>query len=539
MVQAGLAAQALASRHPEHAFELVPLTTRGDRAPAEPLTEAAQEGVFVTELEQAILRGEAELAVHSAKDLPTRETPGLAIAAYLPRADPRDVLVGRGAVRLETLPPQARVGTGSPRRSAQLLARRPDLQVVPIRGNVDTRLRRLAEGAVDGLILAGAGLQRLGRMEATCAWLPLDVMLPAPGQGALAVQAVPGSPAAGLAAALDDQATRRAVEAERAVLRGLGGGCLSAVGVHAVVEGAELAIAAVVMAEGGPGVARAAARGRHDPTVVADVVALLRQRGAAHLLRAGSDGRPLAGLRVMVTRALEQAGAFVAALQEAGAAVVLCPVIAIEPLAVPEDFLARLPGYDWVVFTSVNGVERFFGLLGEARPPAAVRMGAIGPETAGRLATYGARADVVPVRFVAEDLAEAFPDAAIRGRRILLPRARGSRDALPERLRERGAQVDVVEVYRAVPPPNLPARLRRLLQAGLDVVTFTSSSTVRNFADALAGEGLPAGVRVACIGPITAATARERGLPVDIIAEEYTARGLRDALVRHRVAIKA
>ena len=539
MVQAGLAAQALATRHPEHDFVLVPLSTHGDRMPAEPLTEAAQEGVFVIDLEQAILRGEAELAVHSAKDLPTRPTPGLTIAAYLPRADPRDVLVGRGAVSLETLPHRARVGTGSPRRSAQLLARRPDLQVVPIRGNVDTRLRRLAEGAVDGLILAGAGLQRLGRMEATCAWLPLDVMLPAPGQGALAVQAVPGSPAAGLAAELDDRATRRAVEAERAVLRGLGGGCLSAVGVHAQVEGRELAIAAVVMAEGTEAVARAAARGRNDATVVAEVVSLLRERGAPHLLRAAPEERPLAGVRVMVTRALEQAGAFVAALKDAGASVVMCPVIAIEPLAVPEDFLARLPGYDWVVFTSVNGVERFFGLLGDARPPAAVQMAAIGPQTAGRLAMYGARAAVVPARFVAEDLAEAFPEAAIRGRRMLLPRARGSRDVLPERLRERGAQVDVVEVYHAVPPPNLPARLHSLLHAGLDVVTFTSSSTVRNFADALAGEPIPAGVRVACIGPITAATARERGLSVAIIAEEYTARGLRDALVRHRVAMNA
>src|SRR5207302_1034241 len=247
-----------------------------DRSPGLPLTEAAQEGVFVKELEQAVLSGLADLAVHSAKDLPTRETAGLEIAAYLPRADPRDVLVGREPVSLKTLAPGARVGTGSPRRSAQLLAQRPDLRVVPVRGNVDTRLRRLAEGDVDALVLAGAGLERLGRTEEPIAWLSLDSMLPAPGQGALALQAAVGT--------------------------------------------------------------QAAARGRDDAGVVGEVVAGLRGRGAGRLLRSGAGTGPLAGLRVMVTRPPEQAGAFSAALQEAGAEVLLCPLIAIEALPAPPDF---------------------------------------------------------------------------------------------------------------------------------------------------------------------------------------------------------
>src|SRR3982074_2810058 len=215
MIQAQLAADALAHRYPEHEFPLTPLTTHGDRNPAMRLSESPREGVFVKDLEQALLDGRAELAVHSAKDLPTLPTQSLTLAAFLPREDARDVLIARPPGTLAQLPQGARIGTGSPRRAAQIAAIRPDLQALEIRGNVDTRLRRLAEGAVDALVLAAAGLERLGRLEAAHERLPLDVMLPAPGQGALAIQAIEGSEAARLAAAVDDPKTSRAVHAER------------------------------------------------------------------------------------------------------------------------------------------------------------------------------------------------------------------------------------------------------------------------------------------------------------------------------------
>src|SRR5437899_12712984 len=152
------------------------------------LSESPREGVFVKDLEQALLDGRAELAVHSAKDLPTLPTSGLTLAAFLPREDPRDVLIAQPPGTLAQLPAGARIGTGSPRRAAQIAAVRPDLQTGEIRGNVDTRLRRLAEGMVDGLILAVAGLERLGRLDEAHELLPFDVMLPAPGQGALVLQ---------------------------------------------------------------------------------------------------------------------------------------------------------------------------------------------------------------------------------------------------------------------------------------------------------------------------------------------------------------
>jgi hydroxymethylbilane synthase len=539
LIQADLALAVLARRHPAHEFVLAPVETAGDRAPSLRLTEAAQEGVFVKELEQALLDGRAELAVHSAKDLPTSATPGLMLAAFLPRADARDTLIAHDARTVHALPPGARIGTGSPRRAAQLLAIRGDLRPVPIRGNVDTRLRRLAEGTVDALVLAAAGMARLNRLDEVDEFLSFDVMLPAPGQGALALQTCEGSDAARLAAEVDDRPTRRAVEAERAVLRRLGGGCLSAIGAHGVIEDDALLLSAVVLTEDGTRVVRAQSRGDDDEAVIEEVVRMLQAQGAAGLLNLAAD-RPLAGVRVMVTRADAQAGGLTRLLEERGATVRVCPVIEIQNLPVEVSRFANLDQYDWCLFTSANGVERFFELVAEAGStmPVRVRVGAIGPETAARLRQHGVVAELVPARFIAEDLADALPAAVVRGKRILLPRAAGARDVLPDRLRAAGAVVDVIETYRAIAPAELSARLPATL-AGIDIVTFTSSSTVRNFTAALNGASLPAGCRTACIGPITAATARELGLRVDIIAQEYTARGLAEALARHHTSIRA
>lgn len=537
MIQARLVADALARRYPEHEFTLTPLTTHGDRQPAMRLSESPREGVFVKDLEQALLDGQAELAVHSAKDLPTQPTPGLILAAFLPREDVRDALIARPPGTLTQLPPGARIGTGSPRRAAQIAAVRPDLQTVEIRGNVDTRLRRLAEGVVDALVLAAAGLSRLGRLGEAHELLSLDVMLPAPGQGALAVQAIEGSEAAGLAAAIDDPRTSRAVNAERALLRRLGGGCLSALGAYALVDQDDLVLQTVVLDAKGSTVIRAQARGRLDAQVIEEVAASLESQGAGGLLTR-PDGS-LAGLRVMVTRADGQASAFVESLEARGATTVRCPVITIEPIAVDPAALRDLGRYDWVVLTSANGVDRLRELLHEAHRdfPANLKVAAIGPETAARAEDAGMTPALLPPRFIAEELADALAAAMVPGARILLARAAGARDVLPEQLRARGARVDVIETYRAVPPADVGPRLAACLPE-VDMITFTSSSTVRHFVDSLS-DALPERVRVACIGPITAQTARELGLRVDIIAQEYTTRGLVDAIVRSRTPIPA
>jgi hydroxymethylbilane synthase len=232
------------------AVELVEVTTEGDTSKAS-LASLGGTGVFVSALRDALLAGEIDFAVHSLKDLPTADADGLVLAALPPRADPRDVLIARDGLTLSELPAGSRVGTGSPRRAAQLRALGFGLDVVDVRGNVDTRLRLVSDGVLDAVVLARAGLVRLGRAdEATELFDPL-LMLPAPGQGALAVETrsadVPLVAALGL---LDDAATRASVLAERALLARLEAGCAAPVGALAEVvegdEGAELFLRAVV-----------------------------------------------------------------------------------------------------------------------------------------------------------------------------------------------------------------------------------------------------------------------------------------------------
>jgi len=241
----------------------------------------------------------------------------------------------------------------------------------------------------------------------------------------------------------------------------------------------------------------------------------------------------------MVTRADHQATGLANALRALGADAIVCPVIAIEPIAVDPALVHDLGRYDWLVLTSANGVDRLGEILREANRdfPAHIKVAAIGPETAARAEEAGMTPALVPSRFIAEELAQALAAAMTPGARILLARAAGSRDVLPDQLRARGARVDVVETYRAVPPADLRPRLAACL-VGVDVITFTSSSTVRHFVGAMP-EPPSDRVKIACIGPIAAQTARDLGLRVDIIAQEYTTRGLVDAIVRSRTPIPA
>ena len=225
---------------------LVPVTTSGDVS-TEPLSQIGGTGVFVTALRAAVLTGEVDVAVHSLKDLPTAPDPALTLAAVPAREDPRDALVSREALVLSELPSQARIGTGSPRRAAQLRQLRPDLEVVDIRGNVDTRVRKVADGEVDAVVLARAGLARLGRLDDVSEVLDTERMLPAPGQGALAVEcrADDSRLASVLHDSLEDVATRAAVTAERSLLAALEAGCTAPVGALAELAGDELRLRAV------------------------------------------------------------------------------------------------------------------------------------------------------------------------------------------------------------------------------------------------------------------------------------------------------
>jgi hydroxymethylbilane synthase len=251
-----------------HEVELVEITTEGDRSQAEgaPLAASASTGVFVNALRDALLDGRVDVAVHSLKDLPTYPAEGIALAAIPGREDPRDVVVARDGLTLGELPVGSRLGTGSPRRAAQVHALGLGLDVVGVRGNVDTRIGKVRSGEYDAVVLARAGLARIGRLDEVTEVLDPLQMLPAPGQGALAVECRSGDELAGaLTAALDDPHARAAVEAERAVLATLEGGCSAPIGALAEVvegeDGEELWVRAVALSLDGALAVRKSATG--------------------------------------------------------------------------------------------------------------------------------------------------------------------------------------------------------------------------------------------------------------------------------------
>jgi len=281
MAQSSLVAAAITARTGCH-VELVGVTTHGDVSQAQ-LAQIGGTGVFVSALRDRLLAGDVDLAVHSLKDLPTGQPEQIVLAAVPRRDDPRDALVTRDGAKLADLPAGATIGTGSPRRAAQLTLLRKDIRCVPIRGNADTRLGKVGAGDLDAVVLAAAGLARIGRMEAASEVFEPDDMLPAPGQGALAVECrADDSGLAELLRAVDDPLSRAAVTAERAVLAFLEAGCSAPIGAYAAGTAEHLHLHAAVIAPDGRQVLRASGDGRPG------AAAQLGQDIAARLLRDGA-----------------------------------------------------------------------------------------------------------------------------------------------------------------------------------------------------------------------------------------------------------
>jgi hydroxymethylbilane synthase len=529
---------------------LVIVETEGDRRAPD---TAWGEGAFVAAIERALLAGRVDLAVHSAKDVPTEEDPRLRIGAFLARADPRDALVVRADSRerrLDDLAAGRRVGTDSPRRVGFVLARRPDLLVHPLHGNVDTRLRRLDDGETDALVLAAAGLDRLGRADRIAERLDLDVVLPAPGQGAIAIQIRrDDARLVDLTAAIDDRPTRLAVEAERAFLLASGGGCRAPIGALATVEGDQLVIVGGYVRPDGSAVARDRVRGpaADGRQLGAALAGLL----GARLPNIGRDGdAPTAATvpagaatatrrpRVIVARAADQAAELIDCL--AGFAIdgISVPAIAVAQMPAGGDLdrVARdLARYQWAVVTSANGVRAIVTAVGPLIPaPGVPKWAAIGAATRRALEDAGFEVEFVPGQAVAIAIAAELP--AGPGDRVLLLRGDLADEELPDALRARGVEVDDVVAYRTVEAPDASrALLRRAIEAGrVDAVLFTSGSTVRGLVALAAAESLVdvTAIPAICIGPKTALEARRLGFHVLTEAPSRGAQALAAATAR-------
>jgi hydroxymethylbilane synthase len=510
-----------------HEVELVRIVTHGDVITA-PLASLGGAGVFVGAVRAAVLSGEADFAVHSFKDLPTAPEDGLALAAVPEREDPADALCGGRT--LAQLPPGARVGTGSPRRAAQLLALRPDLEVVEIRGNVETRLARTTDD-LDAVILAAAGLNRLGLAEHVTERLDPRTFVPAPAQGALALECrADRTDVLEALAALDDPATRLAALAEREVLAGLAAGCAAPVAALAGVANGRLhLVARVVATDGTRDLAFATSTDAPDEAAARGAGTLaartLLDRGAATLVDLGaSKADALRGRRVLLP-ARAPAG-LAARLASGGADVVEVLLTTQEPLPLGEFRAAVAGGFDWLVVSSAATVAVL--AAGDVRPgdlaPGA-RIAAVGPATAQALREFGLTPDLVARAGGGAALVADFPAGPGT---VLLPGAAQPSAEPASGLSRKGWTVRSVAVYETV-PAEVPAEVISDWRTGrFDVFVVTAASVARA---AVAACGLP-GPGVVAIGESSAAACRDLGLTVLAVASAPTAASLVEAAVR-------
>ena len=524
LAQAAVVAGALEARHVAH--EVVVIETEGDKRQPD---QAWGEGAFVTAIERALADGRVDVAVHSAKDIPTEEDLRLRVAAYLKRAEPRDALVLPTGVSgtLDTLPAGTIVGTDSPRRTGFLRAHRADLEVRPLHGNVDTRLRRLDEGAVGALLLAAAGLIRLGRADRISELVPVDVVPPAPGQGAIAVQVrLDDQEMAAIVARIDDLATRQAVEAERAFLRATGGGCRAPIGALAAVNGEAIELTGGFASVDGRATGRETISGPIEKRL--ELALSLAKRVVAQ--RARLPGAP----RVLLTRPADHSRQLAARLAEHGIAAVVVPAIDVELLDDTPELnaaLAQIARFDRVVVTSANGaraVGRAAARLGIDL--SAIRWAAVGRATARELLNVGGRQIWIPTESKADTLAHELPLQA--GQSVLWTRGDLADTTLADVLRERGAAVTSITVYQTiVGPASGRAALATALSEGYtDAVVLASPSAVagllRMVPDSARSDLLAVGA--VTVGPRTTAAALDAGFVVlgeasapdaDLIAE--------------------
>jgi len=513
--------------------ELVRIRTVGDDL-AGPLSAAPQPGVFVSALRDALLAGEVDVVVHSMKDLPSAPVHGITLAAVPPREDSHDVLVTHARCGLASLPSGARVGTSSPRRAAQLHALRPDLEIVDLRGNVDTRIERVRSGELDAAVLAAAGIRRIGRQDEIDD--VLEQLMPAPAQGALAVEV--RSDDADLVAALavlDDPLTRRQVMAERAVLAGLAATCTSAVAASSKPregEGDNLLLTARVDGPRGTAAvertiaAHVPLRDDRSARDLGQVMArVLLSDGADVLLR--GDGWTQAEApdltTVWVTRPATGAHADVDALRAAGMCVLEAPVLRVRPDESASGAAQRLleaisSDATLVAVTSAAAVDALVALVGEADVREAfaqaaardVRIAAVGQGTASSLTALGARDVLVPTVQDSEAMLEMLDDV-IPGLAVL-PRGNLAMRGLQEGLESAGWAVLAEQVYvtetTAVPVGVVDA----VAGGAVDVIVLRSPSAVRAVRDAMDSRPVPDSCALV-VGGRTTAAAVEREWP--------------------------
>ncbi len=528
LAQSQHVAEALTRAVPAIEVEVVIVQSQGDKLFDAPLSRIAGKGVFTKEIEDALMDGRIDLAVHSLKDLPTQSPPGLAVAAVPARESPWDVLVAPRPLRLVDLPAGSVAGTSSLRRASQLRARHPQLEIRELRGNVPTRIRKMLEGQYAAIVLAEAGLHRLGLQPPFAERMDPQAMLPAPGQGALGLQ-IRGDDRelAGHLAALDDAATSACCTAERTLLDRLGGGCQVPLGAHAEYgAGGEMTLRARVLSQDGTTVVEAVCTGPDPVALGEQAAAELRTRGAEELIAAVIESAPeppseipdatpsRREVRVIVTRDEDADGPLSRELRNRGMVPVCLPLVRtrLHPGVFTE--IDGAPVFEWVVATSANAVDALAAAPPEVRHPLQrARFASVGKATTQKLESVGFTAEVTGTAG-REELLEALLPLVEGGARVLVLRGTLAPPRIVDALRVHGCAVTDLVVYETTRVPESAGLMGDLLRGGAcHAVAFCSSSAADAFAQAQPdAPHVMKNLVAASIGGSTSETLRHHGL---------------------------
>jgi hydroxymethylbilane synthase len=504
--------------------------------------------LFTKNIDEALKTCKIDIAVHSLKDVPVQSAGNndIEIAAYPEREDPLDVLVSKKGFSLENLPLNAKVGTSSIRRAIQLGAFRIDLRILELHGNVGTRLKRLKDSQMDAIVIARAGLNRLGKKSVGVS-IPTRIMLPAAGQGCLAIAIRKDDmKTRKIVQCLDHQETRAAVTAERAFSESVGGGCNTPTAAYARIESGNLVLEGLV--ETPDAGSKVISRGKmigsvRDPESLGqELASKLKTMPQEHNSRV-REGAMLNGRTFLITRTEEGNGPLKVALERHGAKVVEFPTIRIIPSYTRRfDVIAsKLEQFDWVVFTSSAGVRIFFDRLFEVFTTMVLRLrnsrkpkfACVGPATKRALEERGFRCSALPREYLTSDLGRTLAQKRISGKKVLLARAKIANRVIATMLSRSGALVTELAVYSTIPWKGRLTNFDEITD-----LTLTSPSTVDGLLLSITAQELNrSGVKMHCIGPVTASRAKSRGLQVETVANTHTIDGLISAILRKRSTV--
>jgi len=551
LFQAYKVKEELLGHYPDTNFIIEIIKTKGDKILDVALSKIGDKGLFTKEIEEALFNHEIDMAVHSLKDLPTKFPEGAKLGAVLKRGESRDALISTKNRKISDLTPDDVIATSSLRRKAQLLRINKDFKIVEIRGNVNTRIRKMEEGFCDVMVMAAAGLQRLGMDEYVSDLFDVDQMIPACSQGAIAVEIRQDDPdIEEMVSKINDGQTLIATDAERAFLSALEGGCQIPVGSYTRITGNHFSITGFISSIDGSRYLQDSAEGdlRQSNYLSVKLARSLYDRGGSEILKIIREEN-LPGLQpdlllkdrvIISTRGLEPGDTLPELFIECGAHLLSLPMIEISSSKPDENIqmqLDNLASYDWIFFTSKNGVSNFFKLLidlkGSTELPGKIKIAVIGYKTGLELEYYGYSPTIVCDENTSDELLNQFyKQYTPQNLNILLALGNLAENTLFNRLSSEN-KVKRIDVYETLKPGYADSEIMEILKNDqYDLIVFTSPSTFNHFCSFYETDRL-AKLKMASIGSTTTKSIREAGFEPLLTAKKSNAEGLRDAIIEY------